>query len=82
VDESKVVEVRWTDHAFAADLEDADTVEQVSIGYLVSKDARVIKIAQTITTAVSGKTDPADILTVDRRMVRSIKQLPRKKENP
>jgi hypothetical protein len=77
VDERKVVEVRWTDHAFSTDLEGSGTVEQVSIGYLVSKDAKVIKIAQSWTFQPGGGSDPSDILTVDRRMVRSIKQVPR-----
>lgn len=68
----KLVEVTWDDHAFhQGEIAEADAVlvVQKSIGYLVHQDDKVIKLAQT-QTSWSGKLAWAEVLVIDKRMMR------------
>jgi len=72
-----IVEVEWMDHAFHTGEYDGQGLSsQRSIGYFVSEDDDVIRIAQSLTTddrVLVAK--PNETLVVDKRMLKKMRRI-------
>ena len=67
-----IVRVEWLDAVFhQGENDDAPSVIQTSVGYVVEKSRRCIKLSQSI-TRYSDCDEPQEILTIPRAYVTSI----------
>lgn len=66
-----VVEIEWADHAFyGGEYDGGGLANQRSVGFFVSEDDDVIRIAQSMTTDERSATPrPNETLVIDKRMM-------------
>lgn len=83
-----MIRVLWIDARFDASDDGQTGVPQSSIGYVVQRDRKTIKIAMTQTQWESGD-EPSDVLTIPRAYVQEIRAIqlapppkPKRKPDP
>ena len=72
----QIVEAVWEDHALHTGGYLGQGLSlQRSVGFLISNDEHLLKIAMSLTTDDGGEPIPTDVLVVDKRMLVELREV-------